>query len=128
MFRSHEDALKEAETAIKSKQSAYLTAEEARIATEKARVEARVEKGTLTNTTAIRKFEAIGEAPKSASGSIGKISTRTDPHFRIVNEAIIPREFLAPDLRKIGEVCKRDRAQMNIEGVAYYEEKVIIAR
>jgi len=42
--------------------------------------------------------------------------------YRIVNEALIPREYLTPDLQKIGSLVRGFKEKFNISGIQVYEE------
>ena len=126
LFRPLEDGHAEAKKTIKGKMLAYQIAEEERVAKEKARIEARVDKGTMRVDTAIKKLEDIEDAPKNAAGSIGKVSTRSVVKIRIVDEAIIPREYLIPNIAAITEAVLRKN--LTIAGVERYEEKQIVSR
>jgi len=59
------------------------------------------------------------EVPKANSTRF-----RTVWRFRITDAAKIPREFLAPDMIKIGEVVRAMKEQTNIPGVESYVERI----
>lgn len=61
-------------------------------------------------------------APKADGTAI-----RENWTFRIVNEMEIPREYLIPDLKKIGAVAKALKNMAKIPGVEVYAEKVMSA-
>ena len=52
------------------------------------------------------------------------MSFRTIWKFRIIDIAKIPREYLEPDMVKIGRVVRALKGQTNIPGIRVYEEKV----
>jgi len=58
--------------------------------------------------------------PKMAGGPV--FQTRWS--FEIVNENLIPRQYLAPDMTKIGGVVRALKGQTNIPGVRAYEKRV----
>lgn len=116
MFKPLELGIADAKKTVKAKRLAWQIAEEARITLEKARVEARVEKGTMRMDTAARKVESIGSAPRGG--------VRILPRMRIVDETLIPREYLVPDVAKITEAVTRQK--LTIPGCEYYEEKTIV--
>lgn len=60
------------------------------------------------------------ETPKAAG-----ISMRTVWKFRIVNEALVPREYLVPDERKIGGVVRSLQDKASIPGVEVYAEQLV---
>lgn len=126
LFKPLELGYAEAEKVIKAKMLAFQIEEDARIEKEKARLAARVEKGTMKAETAVNKLETIGEAPTKVTGEIGKSSIRTIKKVRIVDETLIPREYLVPNMTSITEAVLRVGAI--IPGVEVYEEKSIVSR
>lgn len=96
--------------------------EEARI--EEARIAARVEKGTLKIETAERKMEAVERIDTTTRGDVGEISIRKIKKVRIVNESLIPREYLQPDMVAIRRDALGGKA---IAGVEVYDEEVVAA-
>lgn len=124
LFKPLELGHQEAKKTIKAKMLDYTLVEEARIEKEKLRVEVRVDKGTMKMDTAIKKIESIGDVQKSFSGATGKTSIRTITKVRIVDENLIPREYLIPNMIKITEAILRQK--INITGIETYEEKSIV--
>ena len=126
MFRPIETACADAKKTIKGKIMDWQVAEEARIEKEKNRIEARVEKGTMRADTAAGKLEDLGEAPKKAQGSVGKVQTRVVVKVRVIDETLIPREYLIPDMTKITEAVIRQGVA--VPGIEKYEEKTLVSR
>ena len=116
LFKPLESAISDTKAIVKKKRLDWTNKEEARIALEKSRVEARVEKGTMRVDTAMKKVEAIGTAPKSG--------VRLLPRMRIVDESIIPREYMTPNLPVLTEAVVKQR--LTIPGCEFYEEKIIV--
>lgn len=116
LFKPLEAGPAEAKKTIKGKMLDYTVAEDERVEKEKARVEARVEKGTMRTDTAIKKLEDIGDAPKTNLRKVTKV--------RIVDETLIPREYLIPDMQKIQEAVLKQK--LIVPGVEIYEEKSIV--
>lgn len=116
LFKPLETDHAEAKKTIKAKMLEYSIAEDERIEKEKARVEARVEKGTMRVDTAVRKLENIGEKPTTALRTVTKI--------RVIDEALIPREYLIPDMDKIKDAVMKQK--LTVPGVETYEEKSIV--
>ena len=125
-FKPFESAYAEAEKTIKAKMLAYQVAEEERIEKEKERIAKRIDKGTMKAETAINKLENLGSANTAASGAVGKVTTRTLTKIRIINETLIPREYMSPNLPLITEAILRKGVE--IQGVEKYTEKVIAGR
>lgn len=118
MFKPMETVCTDAKKLVKQKMLDYTVGEEERVAKEEARVEARLEKGTIRQDTAIRKMEDIKEAPKTSLRVVTKV--------RIVDEALIPREYLIPNVPKITEALLRQKVE--VSGCETYEEKSIVGR
>lgn len=126
LFKPLETGHAEAKKTIKGKMLAYQLAEDERVIKEKARIEARVDKGTMRQDTAIKKLENIEEAPKGATGSVGKVQTRIMVKIRVVDEMAIPRAYLIPNMAAITEAVLRKNE--TIAGVERYEEKTLVSR
>lgn len=62
------------------------------------------------------------EAPKVAG-----IATRSVWKYRIADPSALPREFLVPDEKKIGQVVRAMKGDAQIPGVEVYEEKSLAA-
>ena len=116
LFKPLEVSIAFAKSTVKAKRLAWTNAEEARIALELSRVEARVEKGTMRVDTGARKVDAIGTAPTAG--------VRLLSRMRITDEALIPRQYLVPDLKTLTDLVVRQR--MTIPGCEFYEEKTIV--
>jgi hypothetical protein len=58
--------------------------------------------------------------PKLAGGPV----YRTIWKFRIVNESLIPRQYMVPDEKAIGGVVRSTQGKINIPGIEAYEERV----
>jgi hypothetical protein len=125
LFKPMTTKFKDAETLIKNKILAYNMKIEAEAAKEKARIEARVEKGTMKAETAATKMATINEPQKSVSGSVGKIQTRIVRKVEIVDETLIPREYLIPDRPRITDAVLKQN--INVPGTQIIEEKQLAA-
>lgn len=116
LFKPIEITLDNAKKVIKAKMLAYQTAEDDRIEKEKARVLARQEKGTIKTETAVKKLEEIGES-KTA------MRTRTLTKVKVVDETLVPREWLVVDMPRVTEAVLKHG--LTIPGVELYKEKII---
>jgi hypothetical protein len=56
------------------------------------------------------------------------IAKKTTWKFRIVNEALIPREYLSPDEVKIGAIVRSQKNMTKIPGVQAYSEESVNVR
>lgn len=59
---------------------------------------------------------------------LDNVSTRENWTFRVVNEALIPREFLIPDTTKLRAHARSFRDKALVPGVEFFAEEVISAR
>lgn len=118
LFKPIELNIADAIKTIKAKMLAWQIEEEEKVEKEKTRIAARVEKGTMRADTAAGKLEAVGDGPKS--------NVRTLKKVRVVDETIIPREYLTPNLTLITEDILRKG--VTIAGCEIYEEKQIVAK
>lgn len=126
LFKPLELQLSEANKIIKAKMLSWQVQEDDRVNKEKERIAKRVEKGTMKAETGAGKLEALGEAPTKSTGEVGKSSIRTVRKIRIVDETVIPREYLTPNMTLITESILRKN--ITITGVESYDEKSIVSR
>lgn len=56
------------------------------------------------------------------------VSTRKVWKYRIVDEIMIPRQFMEPDLKAIGSFARSMGAKAKIEGVEFYEDTSVAVR
>lgn len=125
LFKPMTTKFKDAETLIKNKILAYNMKIEAEAAKKKAQIDARVEKGTMKAETAAGKLATINEPQKSVSGSVGKIQTRIIRKVEIVDESLLPREYLMPDKIKIQDAVLKQN--ISVPGTQIVEEKQLAA-
>lgn len=84
---------------------------------------AQVESGYLKPETAAQKLEKLPEVPERAEGNVGTILTRIIPKYEILDESLLPREYLMPDRGKIWEAVRSGVKE--IPGCRIWEEKNI---
>ena len=125
LFAPIEDQFIKAEAIVKTKLLDYKRMKDAEARTEEAKIVARVEKGTLKLETAEKKLDTIERIDTTTRGAVGIVQIRKIRKVRIVDESLIPREYLKPD-----EVAIRKDALngKTILGVVIEEEEVIAAR
>ncbi len=107
--------------------------EEARKREEEARLQAAVEAEQAGQSEVA---EDIMEAPvyvppvvlPKATPKVAGMSIRENWKFRIVNESLLPREFLSPDPVKIGAVVRSQKGSARIPGVEVWNEGTIAGR
>lgn len=118
LFKPYELDLISSEQTIKAKLLAYQIEERAKIESQQNKIEERVKKGTMRADTAAGKLAGIGDVPKVKGTQI-----RTLTKVRIVDETLIPREYLVPDMVKITDAILHQN--LTVLGVEKYEEKSI---
>ena len=126
LFKSIEASHAEAERIIKGKMGEYMDEQERIERAEKDRIAAQAEAGRIRPETAIRKMDAVEEAPRSAQGEVGSIARRTLRKVRVVDESLIPRAYLVPNMALINEHMLK--GGIEVAGCEVYEEKSISAR
>lgn len=143
--KRHADPVDAAERIVKRKIADYSLAEESRRREEEARLQAaarvREEDARLAEAVLLEQAgesalaESVIAAPVVVAPvvlppppKVHGVSTRTTWNFRIVNPAIIPRDFLTPDLGKIGGVVRALKGYANIPGVEAYEDRTVAVR
>src|SRR3990167_632872 len=125
LFAPIEDQFIKAEAIVKTKLLDYKRMKDAEARAEEAKITARVEKGTLKLETAEKKLDTIERVDTTTRGAVGVVQVRKIKKVRIVDEFLIPREYLKPD-----EVAIRKDALngKTIPGVVIEEEEIIAAR
>ena len=117
LFAPLETTLKEADRIVRAKVLAYQVAEQEKIEAEKAKIAARVEKGTMREDTAVAKLGAVGDVAKTEG-----IRVQTRRQLEIVDETLIPREYLTPDRERITRALFADIA---VPGAKLVEKKIL---
>lgn len=120
LFRPLETAQAEAKRIVSQKMISYQTKIEEERRAEEAKIAARVEKGTMKIETAAKKVEALAPVETKVEAKSGTVSFKEVRVPKVVNEALIPREYLEIDMVKI----RRDAlAGIVIPGVVVEIEK-----
>lgn len=124
LFAPIEDAFANAEAIVKRKLLEYKKKKDAEAAAEEAKIAARAEKGTIKLETAERKIGEIERVDTTTRGKVGEVQIRKVRKVRITNEAVIPRQYLVPDMVLIR---KDALGGIAIDGVEVYEEETVAA-
>lgn len=126
LFRGVEDACESAEKTIKNKVSSYIAEQEIKINIEKQKIADQIEKGKLKNPETIaKKLDNIDDVKKDTEGEFSKIRTREVKKIKIVDETLLPREYLIPNEKKITEDFKNG---IEIPGTEIYIDRIIESR
>ena len=122
LFRPLEDACDGAERVVKARMLDYANRVEAERRAQAEKLEARVDKGTMKQETAIRKVAEMPVVASQVSGGTAKAQFRTVRGVRVTDPGMLPRKYLVPDM----VVIRRDAlAGEEIPGVEVVEEKVV---
>jgi uncharacterized membrane protein YqiK len=70
---------------------------------------------------------AITPVIASSVESVKGISTKKIWKFRLVDENLIPRMYLIPNEKMLGEVARATKGELKIPGVEFYPEETIAA-
>lgn len=109
LFKPNKTKLKDALTTIRTKMATWYAEEEKRAREEKAKLLAREGegKGKLKPETVLKKTGEIVTPEKTAkSDEGGSVTMKKIPEYVVTDEALLPREFLTPDMAKIKEALK----------------------
>ena len=117
LFAPLELALKDADKIVRAKMLAYQIEEEEKKEIARAKIAARAEKGTIKTETAVKKLGEVGEVAKTEGV---KFTTRRQ--LEIMDETMIPREYLVPDREKITKALFAD---VPVAGCQLVEKKIL---
>jgi hypothetical protein len=129
--------LDNAERIIKGKVSTYQLAEQRRLNEERERLAAEARKAEETKRLA--HAEALADAgdnagadrvldqplvvapvPVVAAPKVEGVSVRERWTYRIVDEALIPRNYLTVDEKRLGQLARSTKGTVNVPGVEFY--------
>jgi hypothetical protein len=113
-WKPFETVYKESIALIRGKMSAYQT-EQLRLKKEAdQKIADRVGdgRGKFTPETAVRKMEENTGPADAVATDAGLVKFRTDKKLKIMDETMIPREYLIPDEKKILEDLKKGKSVM----------------
>jgi hypothetical protein len=118
LFKPLELNLLDAKKTIKAKLLAYQIEQDEKVERERQKIAAKVEKGTMRADTAAGKLEDIGEVEQ-----VKGTQTRTLTKIRIVDETIIPREYLTVNMIKLTDAILHKG--IDVPGAEMYEQKIL---
>lgn len=125
LFKPIEDHIALAERTIKGKMVSYQAEVERKRQEAAAKLEARVERGTMRQDTAIRKMDAMENVGTSVEGAVGEAQFRTVTDFEITDESQLPREYMLPNLPLIRRAVLDGK---EVPGVCAFKKKVVAGR
>lgn len=146
-FRKPQDILTVAEGALKRSMLAYQQEQERKRREEEARLQEKARREAERLAARAEKADANGNAEKAAIlrqeaqekemaapvvesrvEKVAGVSTKKVWKFEIINEDLIPREYMTPDEARIGKVVRATTGTMQIPGVRIYSEDTLAAR
>jgi len=110
---------------LRTNLGAYQTAEVARVEAEEAKIATRMAKGTLKTETAVRKMNEVAKPETKIATMEGSVSFRTDTKLNITDEALIPREYLVVDEKKLLDALK---AGVEVAGAETKKVQTVVNR
>lgn len=124
MFAPVEAQHANAEAIIKTKLLDYKRQKDAEAREAEAKIAAKVEAGRMRLDTAEKKLDNIERVENTTRGNVGEVQVRKVKKVRIVDAALLPREYLIPD----DVAIRRDAlGGKTIPGVEIFEEEIIAA-
>lgn len=117
LFAPLELSLKNADQMVRAKLLAYQIEEEDKKEKAKAKIAARAEKGSIKTETAVKKLGEVGEVEKTSG-----VRYTTRRQLEIVDEMMIPREFMRPDRETITKALFAD---IVVPGCELVEKKIL---
>ncbi len=125
IFSPLETQFANAEAIIKTKLLDYKRRKDAEVRVEEAKIAKKVESGYMRLDTAEKKLEQVERVENKTRGNIGEVQVHKVPKVRIVDENLVPRQYLELNMVAI----RRDAlGGKTIPGVEVYYEEVIAAR
>ena len=129
-FRAPLTRLASAEANIKRALLSYQQ-EQQRIAAENARkIQERADKAAANGKAkkaAELQQQAAAVEQMTIAPKVAGISTRTAWHYRVVDESIIPREYLEPKDSVLSKLATATKGQLKIPGIEFYSEEIMSA-
>lgn len=123
LFAPLETTAKEIIESIKTKMIDYQREETKKAEEQKAKILDRVERGTMTAETAVRKLNEDIVAPeKTVTSDAGSATVIKRKAYRVVDKKLVPLDFMEVDMVKVKEAFK---AGQPVHGIEEYEEQNI---
>jgi hypothetical protein len=120
LFKPLESMLEDKIETIRGSMNSYQTDKVRFIKEQEEKIGKRLNSGNIKMETAMRKMEELDVPQKSVSTEDGAVSFVTIKKFEIMDQTLIPRDYLIVDETAIRNAMK---ANIEIPGVRYYEEQ-----
>lgn len=114
-----EDDLENAEGNLKQKMIVFQNMEQKKARDEEARIQLQLETGRIKESTAIKKMEQVEAPVTSVQAKTGGAQFRTVTKVRVIDESLIPREFLVVDEVKLRKAVLEGQL---VPGAESYQE------
>lgn len=105
-----------------------MAAAEAECKTEDLEAAEALEQEAQAVAAAANSVENMAAMPATPEHKLEGVSSRENWDFEIIDENLIPREYLIPDLKKIRGVVKALKSGAKISGVKVFSTSTIVAR
>ncbi|MFA5050995.1 MAG: hypothetical protein WC499_02670 [Patescibacteria group bacterium] len=122
LFAPIETTYESVEKIINNKMVVYRDEQDKIAEAKKLKIASQVESGHIKATTAIKKMESIVDTKTTLKEAGVKSTTRKLPRVRILNEKLIPREYLVVNEKFVLEALKAGKA---VDGAELYYETII---
>ena len=122
-WKPMKDAMKIAVDTLRLKIGTYQTEADRATKLAEAKLAARVDKGTLKMSTAVRKLGELDKPEEKVATMAGSVSFRTLQTLKITKEADIPREYLVVDEKRLLDALK---AGVVVPGAEIEEIKSVV--
>lgn len=126
MFSPAENSYKTANALVTRKMIDWDDLKEAEAEKEKAKIQSKVDSGYIKPETAEQKLEEVVEAPLGVKSNAGTVFSKKVKKVRIINEVLIPREYLVIDMVKLNQAMLREGKE--VPGAEVYEERQLGGR
>ncbi len=131
MFKSLAIPLDQADKVTRSKILAYRAEQErkAREAEEinRLRMEAAKKEMELNGelTESVNLVDVAPAPPKTVHTDVGNLGTAKIWKFEVIDPALVPREYMAVDMVKIGQVVRATKGSISIPGIRVFSEDTL---
>ncbi len=115
MFRPFKSQVTEVSDTLKRRRQTFIAAEEAKKAKQESQIEARVERGTMREDTAVGKLAEIEQAAPDTRGGMTSVL-----RLKVTDIRLVPEQFLSVDEAAIKKLYREGTETPGVE--CYYEK------
>ena len=121
MFSPAKQSYKMANELVVKKMIAYDDLKEAAAEEAKKKIASKVETGYIKPETAEVQLSQVQEAPGAVKNNVGTVFIKKVKNVRVINESLIPREYLVIDMVKLRRAILTEGKE--VAGAEVFEEK-----